>query len=37
MNARGLRRYVDDLVRGRRPKPFAPDAFEASAATGETS
>ena len=30
MNARGLRRYVDDLVRGRRPKPFAPDGFEAA-------
>lgn len=30
MNARGLRRYVDDLVRGRRPKPFAPDDFEAA-------
>lgn len=30
MNARGLRRYVDDLVRGRRPKPFQPDDFEAA-------
>ena len=30
MNARGLRRYVDDLLRGRRPKPFAPDDFEAT-------
>lgn len=30
MNARVLRRYVDDLVRGRRPKPFAPDDFEAA-------
>jgi nitrite reductase/ring-hydroxylating ferredoxin subunit len=30
MNARGLRRYVDDLLRGRRPKPFAPDDFEAA-------
>jgi nitrite reductase/ring-hydroxylating ferredoxin subunit len=29
MNARGLRRYVDDLLRGRRPKPFRPDDFEA--------
>jgi Rieske Fe-S protein len=30
MNARGLHRYVDDLLRGRRPKPFAPDDFEAA-------
>jgi nitrite reductase/ring-hydroxylating ferredoxin subunit len=30
MNARGLRRYVDDLLRGRRPKSFAPDDFEAA-------
>jgi nitrite reductase/ring-hydroxylating ferredoxin subunit len=30
MNARGLRRYVDDLLKGRRPKPFAPDDFEAA-------
>lgn len=30
MNARGLRRYIDDLLRGRRPKPFQPDDFEAS-------
>lgn len=30
MNARGLRRYVDDLLRGRRPRPFAPDDFEAA-------
>jgi cytochrome b6-f complex iron-sulfur subunit len=30
MNARGLRRYVDDLLRGRRPQPFQPDDFEAS-------
>jgi cytochrome b6-f complex iron-sulfur subunit len=30
MNARGLRRYVDDLLRGRRPKPFRPDEFEAA-------
>ncbi len=30
MNARGLRRYVDDVLRGRRPKPFAPDDFEAA-------
>ena len=30
MNARALRRYVDDLLRGRRPRPFAPDEFEAA-------
>ncbi len=30
MNAHGLRRYVDDLLRGRRPKPFQPDDFEAA-------
>ena len=30
MNARGMRRYIDDLLRGRRPKPFAPDDFEAA-------
>ncbi|BAX91129.1 ubiquinol-cytochrome c reductase iron-sulfur subunit [Mycobacterium shigaense] len=30
MNARGLRRYVDDLLRGSRPKAFAPDDFEAA-------
>jgi cytochrome b6-f complex iron-sulfur subunit len=30
MNARGLRRYVDDLLRGRRPQPFHPDDFEAA-------
>jgi nitrite reductase/ring-hydroxylating ferredoxin subunit len=30
MNARGLRRYIDDLLRGRRPKPFVPDDFEAA-------
>jgi cytochrome b6-f complex iron-sulfur subunit len=30
MNARGLRRYVDDVLRGRRPKPFRPDDFEAA-------
>jgi cytochrome b6-f complex iron-sulfur subunit len=30
MNARGLRRYIDDLLRGRRPKAFAPDDFEAA-------
>jgi cytochrome b6-f complex iron-sulfur subunit len=30
MNPRGLRRYIDDLLRGRRPKPFHPDEFEAA-------
>ncbi|RUP03226.1 MAG: Rieske (2Fe-2S) protein [Mycobacterium sp.] len=30
MNARGLRRYLDDLLRGRRPRPFRPDDFEAA-------
>ena len=30
MNARGLRRYVEDLLRGRRPRPFRPDDFEAA-------
>lgn len=30
MNARALRRYLDDLLRGRRPKPFRPDEFEAA-------
>jgi cytochrome b6-f complex iron-sulfur subunit len=30
MNARGLRRHVDDLLRGRRPTPFRPDDFEAA-------
>jgi len=30
MNARGLRRYVEDLLRGRRPKRFAPNDFEAA-------
>ena len=30
MNARGLRRYIDDLLRGRRPKAFRPDDFEAA-------
>jgi len=29
MNARGLRRYLDDLAAGRRPRPFEPDDFEA--------
>jgi cytochrome b6-f complex iron-sulfur subunit len=30
MNARRVRTYVDDLLRGRRPKPFRPDDFEAA-------
>jgi cytochrome b6-f complex iron-sulfur subunit len=30
MNARGLRRYIDDLLRGQRPNPFRPDDFEAA-------
>jgi cytochrome b6-f complex iron-sulfur subunit len=30
MNARGLRRYIDDLLGGRRPRPFQPDEFEAA-------
>jgi cytochrome b6-f complex iron-sulfur subunit len=30
MNERGLRRYLDDLQRNRRPKGFAPDDFEAA-------
>src|SRR6185503_8361902 len=30
MNAHGLRRYVDDLLRGRRPKPYRLDDFEAA-------
>ncbi len=30
MNARGLRKYIDDLLRGRRPKAFEPDDFEAA-------
>jgi cytochrome b6-f complex iron-sulfur subunit len=30
MNTRALRRYIDDLLRGRRPKPFRPDDFEAA-------
>lgn len=30
MNARGLRKYVDDLLRSRRPKAFQPDDFEAA-------
>jgi cytochrome b6-f complex iron-sulfur subunit len=30
MNARGLRRYVDHLLGGRRPRPFDADRFEAA-------
>ena len=30
MNARGLHRYVDDLLDGRRPRPFDADGFEAA-------
>jgi cytochrome b6-f complex iron-sulfur subunit len=30
MNTQALRRYIDDLLRGRRPKPFRPDDFEAA-------
>jgi cytochrome b6-f complex iron-sulfur subunit len=30
MNTRSLRRYINDLLRGRRPKPFRPDDFEAA-------
>jgi cytochrome b6-f complex iron-sulfur subunit len=30
MNPRGLRNYIDDLLRGSRPKPFRPDDFEAA-------
>lgn len=30
MNARGLRRYIDDLLRGRRPRSFQADDFEAA-------
>ncbi|MHA7651724.1 Rieske (2Fe-2S) protein [Mycobacterium sp. ML4] len=30
MNPRGLRRYLDDLFRGRRPRPFRPNDFEAA-------
>jgi cytochrome b6-f complex iron-sulfur subunit len=30
MTARGLRRYVDDLLDGRRPRPFDADRFEAA-------
>jgi cytochrome b6-f complex iron-sulfur subunit len=30
MNARVLRRYVEDLVGGGRPRPFRPDDFEAA-------
>ena len=30
MNARGLHRYIDDLLDGRRPRPFDADDFEAA-------
>jgi cytochrome b6-f complex iron-sulfur subunit len=30
MNERKTRRYIDDLLSGRRPKPFTPDDFEAT-------
>ena len=30
MNERGLRRYLDDLQRNRKPKGFTPDEFEAA-------
>jgi nitrite reductase/ring-hydroxylating ferredoxin subunit len=30
MNPRGLRRYIDDLLGGRRPRAFRPDDFEAA-------
>ena len=30
MNARGLRRYLDDLLRGRKPSRFTPDDFDAA-------
>jgi cytochrome b6-f complex iron-sulfur subunit len=30
MNAQGLRRYIDDLLSGRRPRPFEPDDAEAA-------
>ena len=29
MNRRGTRKYIDDLLAGRRPRPFNPDDFEA--------
>ena len=29
-NHRALRRYIDDLLRGRRPRSFRPDDFEAA-------
>ena len=29
MTTRSLRRYINDLLRGRRPKAFRPDDFEA--------
>lgn len=30
MTARNVRRYIDELLQGRRPKPFRPDEFEAA-------
>jgi hypothetical protein len=30
MNTRGLRHYIDDLLYGRRPRPFDADGFEAA-------
>src|ERR1700738_701896 len=30
MNPRALRRYIQDLLRGRRPRAFRPDDFEAA-------
>jgi cytochrome b6-f complex iron-sulfur subunit len=30
MNERNMRRYIDDLLGGRRPRPFHPDDFEAA-------
>jgi len=30
LNARRLRRYIDDLLYGRRPRPFDADRFEAA-------
>lgn len=30
MTKRGLHKYIDDLIEGRRPRPFPPDEFEAA-------
>ena len=30
MSHRELRRYIDDLLAGRQPKPFTPSDFDAS-------